>query len=133
MTIDERLDRLTERHEALTQSLELLTHDVKALESVTKDIAEGTVRLLHVAQIHEQRRHARGEVAQIVEHFAQRLAIAAFNEFPDLWQRELFENGHGQSIVQIVEYRGVESRLLYANSTNRCRCIRRASVQIRGR
>jgi hypothetical protein len=26
MTIDERLDRLTERHEALTQSVELLAH-----------------------------------------------------------------------------------------------------------
>jgi hypothetical protein len=27
MTIDERLDRLTERHEALTQSVELLVHE----------------------------------------------------------------------------------------------------------
>ena len=62
MTTDERLDRLTERHEALTQSLELLTADVrglasnlKALENFTKDIADGTARLLHVAQIHESR------------------------------------------------------------------------------
>jgi hypothetical protein len=31
MTIDERLDRLTERHEALAQSLELLTADVRDL------------------------------------------------------------------------------------------------------
>ena len=29
MTIDERLERLTERHEALAQSLELLTHEVR--------------------------------------------------------------------------------------------------------
>ncbi len=28
MTIDERLDRLVERHEALSQSVELLTKDV---------------------------------------------------------------------------------------------------------
>ena len=35
MTIDERLDRLTERHEALTQSVELLTRDVAELRSVT--------------------------------------------------------------------------------------------------
>jgi hypothetical protein len=62
MTIDERLDRLAERHEALTQSVELLTRDlsklqgvVKSIGSFTKDIAEGTARLLHVAQIHEQR------------------------------------------------------------------------------
>jgi len=62
MTIDERLDRLAERHEALTQSVELLTRDVSELQvvgknlgSFTKDIAEGTARLLHVAQIHEQR------------------------------------------------------------------------------
>jgi hypothetical protein len=31
MTIDERLDRLTDRHEALAQSLELLTADVRDL------------------------------------------------------------------------------------------------------
>lgn len=62
MTIDERLDRLADRHEALTQSVELLTRDVSELQGVvknlgnfTKDIAEGTARLLHVAQIHEQR------------------------------------------------------------------------------
>jgi archaellum component FlaC len=33
MTIDERIDRLTERHEALTQSVELLTHDVETLKT----------------------------------------------------------------------------------------------------
>jgi len=62
MTIDERLDRLTERHEALTQSVELLTRDLSELQGVvknlgafTRDIAEGTARLLHIAQIHEQR------------------------------------------------------------------------------
>jgi hypothetical protein len=31
MTIDERLDRLVERHEALFQSVELLTKDVREL------------------------------------------------------------------------------------------------------
>jgi len=62
MTIDERLDRLTDRHEALTQSVELLTRDIAELRSAfkdlggfTRDIAEGTARLLHVAQIHEER------------------------------------------------------------------------------
>jgi prefoldin subunit 5 len=36
MTIDERLDRLTERHEALTQTIELLTHDVSELRATVK-------------------------------------------------------------------------------------------------
>jgi len=59
MTIDERLDPLTERHEALTHRLEIFqhqfSHDLKVLEAFTKDIAEGTARLLRVAEIHEQR------------------------------------------------------------------------------
>jgi plasmid stabilization system protein ParE len=33
MDIDKRLDRLTERHEALAQSLELITHDISELRS----------------------------------------------------------------------------------------------------
>ncbi len=62
MTVDERI-------EALTQSLELLTHDVHDMQHVVHDmqhvmrdmqgfireVAEGTARLLHVAQVHEQR------------------------------------------------------------------------------
>lgn len=55
MTIDERLDRLTERHEALTQTVELLARDLQGLRDFSKDIADGTARLLHIAQIHEQR------------------------------------------------------------------------------
>jgi archaellum component FlaC len=55
MTIDERLERLTERHEALTQTVELLTRDLQSVRDFSRDIAEGTARLLHVAQIHEQR------------------------------------------------------------------------------
>jgi len=55
MTIDERLDRLVERHQALSQSGELLTEDVRELGKYVGGIAEGTARLLHIAQIHEQR------------------------------------------------------------------------------
>jgi len=76
MNIDERLQKLTERHEALTQSVELLTSDLHQLQGVVKslarvtgdvknshsqleryitEIAEGTARLLHVAEAHEQR------------------------------------------------------------------------------
>ena len=69
MTFDERINRLTERHESLTQSLELLARQVQDmrevvmevaedhenLKTLVTDIAEGTARLLHVAEIHERR------------------------------------------------------------------------------
>jgi archaellum component FlaC len=48
MTTDERIDRLTERHEALTQSVEMLTTDIREL----KDAAAS---LLRIAEIHEAR------------------------------------------------------------------------------
>jgi prefoldin subunit 5 len=55
MNIDERLEKLVERHEALTQSVEMLTTDLRALRTLVSDIAEGTARLLHVAEVHERR------------------------------------------------------------------------------
>ena len=55
MTVDERLDRLTARHETLTESVEMLTRDLHEMKSLVGDIAEGTARLLHVAEIHEKR------------------------------------------------------------------------------
>ena len=55
MNIDQRLERLTERHEALTQSLELLASGLTNLKTYVGEIAEGTARLLHIAQIHENR------------------------------------------------------------------------------
>ena len=55
MDIDERLERLTQRHEALTQTVELLTKDLSDMKVLVNDIAEGTARLLHVAEIHEKR------------------------------------------------------------------------------
>ena len=66
MTLDERLERLTERHEALTQSVELMVAENRqaaekmAAENLKRDkrlgeIMEGIASLLHVAEIHEQR------------------------------------------------------------------------------
>ena len=55
MDIDERLERLTQRHEALTQTVELLTKDLSDMKVLVNDIPEGTARLLHVAEIHEKR------------------------------------------------------------------------------
>jgi ABC-type transporter Mla subunit MlaD len=55
MTTDERLDRLVERHEALTQSVESLTRDLHDMRGFISDIAQGTARLLRVVEMHENR------------------------------------------------------------------------------
>ena len=55
MDIEERLERLTQRHEVLTGTVELLTKDLSDMKVLVNDIAEGTARLLHVAEIHEKR------------------------------------------------------------------------------
>ncbi len=62
MTTDQRLDRLTERHEALAESLQLLTADVQSLaQSVTQHdkILRGHADLIgdlvKIATAHEQR------------------------------------------------------------------------------
>ena len=69
MTFDEKLDRLTERHEALTQTVELLVAENRqaaaenkqaAAENKLRDkrmgeIMEAIARLVHVAEMHEQR------------------------------------------------------------------------------
>src|SRR3954466_11466721 len=41
MTIDERLDRLTERHEALTQSIELMLADHRAMIEGQRAMVDG--------------------------------------------------------------------------------------------
>jgi hypothetical protein len=62
MTIDERLDRLAERHEALAESLQLLTADVQSLAQSAKEhdrVLRGQADLIgdlaRVASFHEQR------------------------------------------------------------------------------
>jgi len=50
MDIDERLEKLAERHDALTQSVESLTRDIHEMRSLVNEIAHGTARLLHVAE-----------------------------------------------------------------------------------
>jgi len=59
MTIDERLERLTERHEALTQSLELLAGMQQATEKQIADLlaaskqdGENIRALARIAEIH---------------------------------------------------------------------------------
>ena len=53
MTIDERLEKLVERHEAVTQTVELMARGIDGIKNYTNEIAEATARLL--AQIHEHR------------------------------------------------------------------------------
>ena len=73
MTIDERLEKLAERHEALAQAVEIIAGMQRANEeAIGKMVAEnrerdrkwderfgqvleGIARLLHIAEIHEQR------------------------------------------------------------------------------
>jgi hypothetical protein len=49
------LERLAERHEALTQSVELMAMENRQRDRRMGEIMEGIARLLHVAEIHEQR------------------------------------------------------------------------------
>ena len=62
MTIDERLEKLTERHEALTQTVELiaamqrdLTRDVQSLRTATEQDGDNIRALARIAEIHERR------------------------------------------------------------------------------
>ncbi len=62
MTIDERLDKLAERHEALSQTVELLVAENRqaAEENRQRDrrlreIMEAIASLARIAEIHEQR------------------------------------------------------------------------------
>jgi hypothetical protein len=66
MTIDERLDRLTERHEALTQSVELLVHQQRDWQATVEKwqeknqlllagVLESVDSLARIAHLHERR------------------------------------------------------------------------------
>ena len=66
MTIDERLDRLTERHEALTQTMELVVHQLvewwekaekrqEKNEILMAQVLESIDSLARIAHAHERR------------------------------------------------------------------------------
>jgi copper oxidase (laccase) domain-containing protein len=55
MNIDERLEALTHSVELLAAMHKDSEKRMQRLEELVTDIAEGTARLLHVAQVHEQR------------------------------------------------------------------------------
>jgi archaellum component FlaC len=62
MTIDERLERLTERHEALTQTVELMAAENRAgferlgkVENILGQVARSLDTLARVVELHEHR------------------------------------------------------------------------------
>jgi len=62
MTIDERLERLTERHEALTQSVEILRvtveeqkKEIELLLATAKQDGENIRALARIADTHDRR------------------------------------------------------------------------------
>jgi hypothetical protein len=62
MNIDERLEKLTERHEALAQSMELHRHDmlqvgeqIRSLVRTAEIDGENIRALARIAEIHERR------------------------------------------------------------------------------
>ena len=55
MTIDERLEALAERHQALTETVELLTHDIAELRAIVAQDAENIRELARIVRSHERR------------------------------------------------------------------------------
>jgi len=55
MTIDERLDRLVERHEALALTVELVSRDIAQLIEKSRQDGENIRAIARIAEIHERR------------------------------------------------------------------------------
>ncbi len=55
MTVDERILALTERHEALTHTIELLSADISDLKKAAQQDGENIRGLARIAEIHERR------------------------------------------------------------------------------
>jgi hypothetical protein len=55
MTIDERLEKLAERHESLAQTVELFGHRVEQLVTASEHDGENIRALARIAEIHERR------------------------------------------------------------------------------
>ena len=55
MNIDERLEKLVERHEALSQTVELIAIENRKIESAIIQIMQGISDLVSIVRSHEQR------------------------------------------------------------------------------
>jgi archaellum component FlaC len=55
MSIDERIEALTARHEALTMNLELISRDLESMRDKSQQDGENIRALARIAEIHERR------------------------------------------------------------------------------
>jgi hypothetical protein len=55
MSIDERIEALTARHEALTMNLELIGRDLESMRARSQQDGENIQALARIAEIHERR------------------------------------------------------------------------------
>ena len=55
MMADERLEALVARHEAITHTVELLSHDVRDLYATAKQDGENIRALARIAEMHDRR------------------------------------------------------------------------------
>jgi prefoldin subunit 5 len=55
VTVDERIEALTTRHEALTMNLELMSHEIQDLLKKSRQDGEAIAALARIAEIHERR------------------------------------------------------------------------------
>jgi hypothetical protein len=67
MTNDERLEKLTERHEALTQTVELLSRDIQKLLETSQQDGENIQKLLETSQQDGENIRALARIAEIHE------------------------------------------------------------------
>jgi hypothetical protein len=74
MTIDERLERLTERHEALTQSMELFQHDMAEMRAAAAERdAKTDQRISRILDLAEKQAGNIDKLAAIAHDHQQRL------------------------------------------------------------
>jgi hypothetical protein len=55
MTFDEKIDKITERHEALAQSVELMQRDTAEFRVIIRNMAHAVDGLVQMARSHEER------------------------------------------------------------------------------
>jgi hypothetical protein len=55
MDFEQRIDKLTERHEALTQTIELIAHESVQHTRQISQLVSALERLTHIAEIHQRR------------------------------------------------------------------------------
>jgi hypothetical protein len=81
MTIDERLERLTERHEALTQSMELFQHDMAEMRAAAAEMRAAAAerdaitdaRISRILDVVEKQAGNIDKLAIVAHHHEQRL------------------------------------------------------------